>query len=255
MAKFTIDPPVFGPGDQVSFTAAPSPRATFTWLFGDGTQATGRKVRHRFADADGSDLDGVNGAGRFRVFLKAVDKDDRQDWAAQAVVAVARWHNPKDSVGLLVPGLVWHVYPGAWTELPDLSAQSAMFEGESPNLYEDSHGFTRYAMAWDGLIDIPADGGYTFHVMARDGARLMIDGGDVAKTGPPFALVCGLPGNAMRYDKGSIGLRAGRHVFRLEGLHFASQGEPRVLWEGPGLPLTDVPTVAYQHVRTDALTR
>ena len=77
----------------------------------------------------------------------------------------------------------------------------------------------------------------------------MIDGVEVAKTGPPFAQVCGSPGNAMRYDRGSLGLRAGKHSFHLEGLHSASQGAPRLLWEGPGLPLTDVPPAAYSHYR------
>ena len=255
VARFTIDPPVFGPGDELTFTAMPSPHANFTWFFGDGTQAKGRTVRHRFADADGTDLDGLNGAGRFRVLLKAADKNNLEDWAAQSIVAVARWHDSTDAVGPLVPGLTWHVYPGAWTELPDLSKETPLFEGESSNLHADAHGFTRYATVWEAMIDIPADGGYTFHLMARDGARLSIDGVELAKTGPPFAQVCGAPGNAMRYDKGSIGLRAGRHVFRLEGLQFASPGEPRVLWEGPSLPLTDVPAQAYQHVRTDAITR
>ena len=83
-----------------------------------------------------------------------------------------------------------------------------MFKGSSPNLYamlRDSLA-TR---AWDGFLDIPADGGYTFHLMDRDGARVVIDDMAVAKTGPPFAQVCGSPGNAMRYDRGSIGLRAG----------------------------------------------
>jgi len=91
--------------------------------------------------------------------------------------------------------------------------------------------------------------------MARDGARLVIDGVEVAKTGPPFAQVCGLPGNAMRYDRGSLGLRAGKHVLHLEGLHSASQGAPRLLWEGPALPLTDVPPAAYSHPRQDAVTQ
>ncbi|MGB7984715.1 MAG: hypothetical protein WCF54_06105, partial [Terracidiphilus sp.] len=65
--------------------------------------------------------------------------------------------------------------------------------------------------------------------------------------------VCGAPGNAMRYDRGSLGLRAGRHSFHLEGLHSASQGAPRLLWEGPALPLTDVPPAAYSHLRVDVL--
>ena len=127
------------------------------------------------------------------------------------------------------------------------------FHGESLNLHADSQGFTKYAAAWDGQIDIPADGGYTFHLMSRDGARLVIDGVEVAKTGPPFAQVCGSPGNAMRYDRGSLGLRAGKHRFHLEGLHSASQGAPRLLWEGPALPLTEVPPAAYSHPRQNGV--
>jgi hypothetical protein len=148
--------------------------------------------------------------------------------------------------------------------------------GESPNLQADPQGVTRYAAAWDGFIDIPADGGYTFHLLARDGARLVIDGVELAKTGPHFPQVCGAAGNAMRYDQGSLGLRAGKHTLHLEGLHSASEGAPRLragkhtlhleglsasegaprlLWEGPALPLTDVPAAAFSHVGQDAVTR
>jgi len=47
----------------------------------------------------------------------------------------------------------------------------------------------------------------------------------------------------------------GKESIRLEALQVASPGGPRVLWEGPSLPLTDVPAQAYKHVRTDAITR
>lgn len=77
----------------------------------------------------------------------------------------------------------------------------------------------------------------------------MIDGIQVAKTGPPFAQVCGAPGNAMRYDRGSLGLRAGLHSIHIEGLHSVSQGTPRLLWEGPGLPPADIPNAAFLHPR------
>jgi hypothetical protein len=253
VAHFTVDPPVFAPGDKVTFTADPSPHATFTWLFGDGTEAHGRKVKHKFLDAFGTALDGSNGAGRFRILLKAEDKQDHQDWAAQGVVAVSKWHEAAQIAGPTVPGLIWQIYPGTWTELPDLTQQTAIFHGNSPNLHADPQGFTRYVAAWDGFIDIPADGGYTFHLMDRDGARLVIDNIQIAKTGPPFAQVCGSPGNAMRYDHGSIGLRAGRHTMHVEGLHSVSQGSPRVLWEGPALPLTDVPADAYSRARLDTV--
>ncbi len=254
LAAFTVDPPVFAPGDQVTFTAQPAPKTRYTWLFGDGTQATGRRARHRFPDAEGTQLDGAaTGAGRFRVLLHVEDDAGNQDWAAQGVVAVGRWRDALSPMGALLPGLSWQIFPGEWTELPDLSTQRAVFAGESPSLHADAQGFTRYAAAWDGFIDIPADGGYTFHLMARDGARLVIDGMEVAKTGPPFAQVCGTLGNAMRYDRGSLGLRAGQHSLHLEGLHSASQGSPRLLWEGPALPLTDVPPAAFSHLRKDAV--
>jgi hypothetical protein len=256
VAAFTVDPPVFTPGQTVTFTAQLSPGARYTWLFGDGTEATGRRARHRFPDAAGTELDGAaNGAGRFRVLLHVVDGQGNQDWAAQGVVAVGKWREAVTPVGPIVPGLGWRIYPGTWSELPDLAAEHAVFSGDSLNLHADAQGFTQYATVWDGFIDIPADGGYTFHLLARDGARLTIDGVQVARTGPPFAQVCGSPGNAMRYDRGALGLHAGKHTIHLEGLHSASQGAPRLLWEGPALPLTDVPPAAYSHLRLDVLKR
>ena len=251
IAHFTVDPPVFGPGDKVTFTADPSPHTKYTWLFGDGTRATGRRVKHKFPDAFGTDYDGLNGAGRFRVLLKAEDKRSQEDWAAQSVVAVGKWHAPTPFTGPTLAGLAWQIYPGTWSDLPDLSKESSAFSGASPNLQVDSHGFTRYAVAWDGFLDIPADGGYSFHLMSRDGARLVIDGIEIAKTGPPFAQVCGAPGNAVRYDLGAMGLRAGRHTLHIEGLHTSSEGPPRLLWEGPSLPLADIPSEAFSYARID----
>ena len=248
VAAFMVDPPVFGPKENVTFTAQAMTGGSYTWLFGDGTEGHGRKVRHKFADAEGTELDG---SGRFRVLLHVEDGEGRQDWAGQGVVAVGAWHDAVAAEGAMLQGLNWGVYPGTWTMLPDLTKQTRVYSGESHGIYADAHLFKQYAAAWDGLIDIPADGGYSFHLLARDGARLVIDGVEVAKTGPPFAQVCGSPGNAVRTDRGSLGLRAGKHAFHLEGLHTASEGVPRVMWEGPGLPLTEVPLAAYGHVRVD----
>jgi len=255
LAAFTVETPIVAPREPVSFAAEASHGARYTWLFGDGTQGHGRQVQHRFPDSEGTELDGKNGAGRFRVLLHVEDKAGLEDWAAQSIVAVAHWHDAAASPFPTVAGLAWKIYPGTWTDLPDLAKENSVFSGEGPNLEADAQGFTRYAASWDGLIDIPADGGYTFHLIDRDGARLVIDGMEVAKTGPPFAQVCGSPGNALRYDRGSLGLRAGKHTLRLEELHSVSQGSPRLLWEGPALPLTDVPAAAFSHARQDEVKR
>jgi hypothetical protein len=250
VAAFTVSPPVFWPRQSVTFTAQASTGGRYTWLFGDGTEAHGRQVRHRFPDAEGTELDH---SGRFRVLLHVEDGEGHQDWAAQGVVAMGEWHDAAAVAGATVQGLAWGVYPGKWTELPDLKSAHKVLSGDAHGIYADPRGFTHYAAAWDGFIDIPADGGYTFYLLARDGGRLVIDGVEVAKTGAPFAQVCGSPGNAMRYDRGSLGLRAGKHTLHVEGLHSASQGVPRLLWEGPGLPLIDVPPAAYSHMREDSV--
>ncbi len=256
IAAFSTEPPFLAPGDKITFTADALPHARYTWLFGDGSTAHGRRVTHRFPDANGTELDDVNGAGRFRVLLHVevahAEPNAQQDWAAQGIVVVSQWHPPAQITGPTAPGLAWRLYPGTWTELPDLTSATSVFDGTSPDLQVDDHGFTRYVTVWDGFIDIPVDGGYTFHLMARDGARAVIDGIQVAKTGPPFAQVCGVAGNAMRYDRGSLGLRAGLHAIHVEGLHSVSQGTPRLLWEGPGLPLADIPAAAYVHPRAVA---
>jgi hypothetical protein len=261
-ASFTVDPPYAEPGQSLTFTAKESPGSLYIWFFGDGTEGHGRMVSHKFPDAEGTELDGAaTGAGRFRVLLhveqKAAEANPAsQDWAAEDIVAVGKWHDPAPEAAYspTTEGLAWHIYPGVWTELPDLSKQHAVFNGESLNIHADPQGFTRYAAVWDGFIDIPADGGYTFHLLARDGARLTIDGVEVAKTGSPFPQVCGSPGNATRYARGSLGLRAGKHIFHLEGLHSDSQGVPQLLWQGPAIPITPVPQGAYSRNRQDTLT-
>jgi hypothetical protein len=246
VASFRADRPVFAPRQKVTLTAQAAPGARYTWLFGDGTTARGRVVRHRFPDTKGTALDGRNGAGRFRVLLHVNDKAGNQDWAAQGLVVVAQWHDAMKAKGSTAPGLSYKVYAGGWTELPDFGPLQPVLTGEAPNLQATAQGFTRYATAWDGFIEIPANGGYTFHLIDRDGARLVIDGLEVARTGPPFAQVCGSPGNALRYDAGSIGLRAGLHAIHVEALNTASEGAPRLLWEGPGVGLSDVPDRAYK---------
>jgi hypothetical protein len=246
-AAFTAEPQVSAPQENVAFTAQYWPHARYTWIFGDGTQAHGQRVRHAFPDAEGTDLDGANGAGRFRVLLHVVDKVGHEDWAEQDVVVVDQWHEAAKVVGATTPGLAFKIYPGAWSELPDLSQQRAIFAGESPGVQADARGFTRYAVAWDGFLNIPADGGYVFSLIDRDGARLVIDGVEVAKTGPPFGQVCGSPGNAARYAVGSLGLRAGRHAIHIEGLQAVSCDAPILLWQGPGLALQSVKAAAFSH--------
>jgi hypothetical protein len=260
-AMFHVTPEVLEAGDRADFEAdtVSNPHARYTWIFGDGTTATGQYVRHRFPDAlgtqlDGADALGANGksAGRFRVLLQVEDKQGHQDWAAQDIAVIGRWNNAVDGAVLskvtTQAGLQYQIYPGTWPELPSFKTETAARNGVAPKLgIADSGGFTRYAVVYDGLIEVPKDGGYSFHLLSRDGARLVIDGEVVAQTGTPFSEVCGSPINAMRNSLGTIALRSGKHVLRLESLQSMSPASPRLQWTGPGISLVDVPATAFSH--------
>jgi PA14 domain/PKD domain len=259
-AAFQISPAVLQPGVTATFTAAATNNlhARYQWSFGDGTTAVGRRVRHRYADAKGTALDTTyaNGAGHFRVMLQVVDRQGNkqrdEDWAEQDIAVVGQWHdagNLNPAGKPTVPGLEYRIYPGTWPELPAFAAETPTVSGVAPTLANaNSRGFTRFAIAYDGFLQAPAEGGYNFALLARDGARLLIDGVVVAETGPPFGEVCGSPVNAERYAHGTIGLRAGKHTVRLEALESMSPGSPRLLWEGPGVGFTDVPPEALSHL-------
>jgi hypothetical protein len=256
-AAFQVSPAVLQPGVTATFSAdtTTNPRVRYTWLFGDGTTAQGQFVRHRYTDALGTELDATdaNGSGNFRVLLHVEDKQGHEDWAERGIAVVGHWHdagNPNPTL----PGLEYHIYPGTWPELPSLATITPALSGVAPNLANtNAHGFTRYAVAYDGLIEVTTEGGYSFHLMARDGARLIIDGLTVAQTGPPFGEVCGSRLNAVRYSRGTIGLRAGKHRVRLEALESISPTTPRLLWEGPGIDLTDVPDRALSHLNVTSV--
>jgi len=254
-AAFQVTPSVIQPGTVATFIAkiAGDPRARYQWSFGDGTTAIGRRVRHRFADAKGTQLDATdaNGTGRFRVLLQVQNKQGKEDWAEQEVTVVSHWHDAGSldpGATPTVPGLEYRIYPGTWPEMPALAASTPTISGTAANLSNaNARGFTRFAVAYDGYLQAPAEGGYSFELLARDGARLTIDGQLIAETGPPFSEVCGSPVNAMRFARGAIGLRAGKHTVRLEALESMSPGSPRLLWEGPGIGLADVPAAALSH--------
>jgi hypothetical protein len=254
-AIFHITPTVLEPGVRADFDAddTTNPHARYEWLFGDGTIATGQHVRHRFTDAMGTELDGsdTNGAGRFRVLLHVDDKQGHQDWAAQDVVVVGHWNDAAGNLntkGATLPGLEYHIYPGTWPELPSFKTGAPARGGVTARLASvDPGGFTRYAVVYEGFVDVPTDGGYSFHLLSRDGARLLIDGQAIAQTGPPFGEVCGSQLNAVRDALGTIGLRSGKHTLRLEALESMSPSSPRLQWAGPGISLADVPVTAFSH--------
>ncbi len=218
-AGFSYPAKAIRPGSRVKFTAKQQPGVTYHWFFGDGERAEGRVVRHAFPDALGTLLDGT---GRFRVLLSVIDAQGHKAWTSQSVVvseSAGKATHPRD----VAPGLI------------------------------ENKGATYTAQ--QGLLKIPATGGYTVSLLTSTTASLAIDGVEV-HSGKPHAQVCGSAGDAVQAVRLSLALQKGPHrieirrgpeVENAEAPGSSPPGEPILLWEGPGILWQPVPETALAH--------
>lgn len=145
----------------------------------------------------------------------------------------------------LVNGLDYSEYEGTWYYLPDFTTLNPTRQGTVANVnitgaaVEDG-----FACAFDGFIDIPADGLYTFYLNSDDGSKLYIDGGIVVSNdGVHGSLGC----------HGRAALLAGKHPFRVT--YFEQSGSQRLeaRWAGPGFSRQLIPDTSLYRGSLDTV--
>lgn len=204
-------------GQPMVFTADAAATADldFEWIFGDGSRGHGREIRHTFADAEGTLLDG---SGRFRVLLHLRDAGGEQAWSSQSIVL-------------------------SQTSTTHSSVPDGVAAGVGPG-----------AKVFERLVRIPAPGGYTFTLLTSSKATFALDDLPPLDTPKPRAQVCGAAGDAVQPVRLSGVLAAGGHRIRIvrepgvenaASLPGAPDDQPVLLWEGPGLGREPIPQAAY----------
>ncbi len=143
--------------------------------------------------------------------------------------------NPATTLG----GLNYKYYQGLWDVLPNFNALTPAKTGSvanfdlSPRTVNDNFGF-----AYEGYVQVPSDGTYTFYTSSDDGSKLYIGSTEVVNND-------GLHGAQER--SGSLALKAGKHALRV------------VFFEQWGGELLEVryqgPTIAKQLIPASALSR
>ncbi|MBB6145547.1 hypothetical protein HNQ77_003508 [Silvibacterium bohemicum] len=234
------------PGKAVDFDASASGGhiRSYRWFFGDGSTASGRQVRHRFPDAEGTLWDH---SGRFRVTLRIADGQGREDWVTRPVVVTTSLLAADKNAGT-DPGLNFSFYSTSSTSIAGLNAENPARTGIARVISADVRSLDKnYGLVFDGFLNIPADGGYSFQLAARDEARLEIDGAQVVASPKPFAQVCGSVGNAVQMAQGSLGLMAGRHTIRVAMTHSLGESDFHLYWQGVGVPLEEIPAGVLSH--------
>lgn len=139
--------------------------------------------------------------------------------------------NPED----IIPGIVYTYHEtGVIDHLPIFSALTPTKTGAVANVSLDARlRDDRFAMTFDGYIDVPEDGKYTFYLSSDDGSRMLI--GD--------KIVVNHDGNHGTSEReGYAWLEKGKHVFTIQYYEGVVDHVLEWRWEGPSFSKQLVPS-------------
>ena len=117
------------------------------------------------------------------------------------------------------PGLRVGGHYGSWKSLPTLGDPNATAIRPTISPASLDGRATDYALTYDGYVEVPQDGLYTFRLVSDDGSRLQIDGQVVAE----INILCD---RDPWTKEGSIALKKGLH--KLDLLYFQAKTNTRL---------------------------
>ncbi len=149
-----------------------------------------------------------------------------------------------DNPDSVTNGLAYAYYEGNWKKLPDFSQLTVLEKGGSANFdLSLRKRDDQFAVLYEGYIEVPTDGLYTFYTSSDDGSILWIGHEEVVNNDGHH--------NA-RERSGSLGLKSGKHAIKVG--YFERRGKEvlQVRYKGPGLEKQAVPdTVLFRDLSLD----
>ena len=244
-------------GHQVLVTWDVDPTASPTFAWRVDALATDGRVVATASDRDPEArqaLVDVSAAGVSMVRLTVSDIFDHDVVSLPVATTIVDPH-PAATVPAPAPGLDFTYVEApsndaVWDHLPDLASLKPQLSGSVDGLdLTVRRRRTRYAVGYRGYLNVPTDGIYGFDLASYDGARLTIDG----------AAVIDNDGIHSYTDRaGHAELARGPHAVEVDYFCDVDAGEGSAYadrmalsWEGPGMPMQQVPAAAFSRA-TDA---
>ncbi len=148
---------------------------------------------------------------------------------------------PAQTAAAADPGLTYAYYEAAFQNTADFAGQTPVSTGTVADFsLTPRKRDTDFGIKYDGYINAPATGLYTFGTVADDGSALVVDGQTVIGSNGPHG-----PTPA----SGKIALAAGPHRFTLFYFQDGGDFSLQVTWQGPGIPAQAIPVSALSHAR------
>ncbi len=130
-------------------------------------------------------------------------------------------------------GLNYQYYKGSWSFLPNFSELSPTSKGVSAEVVIPAkNSGENFGVQYDGYIEIPKDGVYTFYLNSDDGSCLYIDGRTVVSNDGQ---------HAPEERSGDVMLSAGYHKFKVTFFQRGGGMTLEASIEGPGLAKQTIP--------------
>ncbi len=138
------------------------------------------------------------------------------------------------------PGLAVDVLKGNFSKLDDLNDVTAESQGWAPKVaIGDLASGDNFGLRFQGSLEIPAAGEWTFHLRSDDGSLLWIDGSLMLSN-------WGVHGAINK--QASFELSEGAHQIEVHFFELGGGVELRLEWEGPGVSKEEVPASALSHL-------
>jgi hypothetical protein len=140
----------------------------------------------------------------------------------------------------LTPGLRWTLFEAPSKELADLGKLQARTRGTSatPDLKAVKARATDFAVVFEGFLDIPAAGLYTFSADANDAVRVNI--GETTVLDGLLSNPASLSGSPFAFDKG-------KYPVRIEFRQYSGGAGLRLDWTGTDGKTEPIPAVAFTY--------
>jgi len=141
----------------------------------------------------------------------------------------------------LAPGLRYAYYEGAFSDsIPDFAGLEPLRSGVALSSDPDSieHRKDHFAIAYEGYVEVPKDGVYTFYTRSDDGSQVFIQG----------ELVVDNDGShSARTRRGNIALQPGKHPIRVAYFEDFLGETLEVGYEAAGVPRQRLPFHKMYH--------
>jgi acyl-CoA thioesterase-1 len=148
---------------------------------------------------------------------------------------------PAQNAAATDPGLSYAYYEATFQNTADFKGQTPVSSGTVPDFsLTPRKRDINFGFKYDGFVDVPTAGLYTFTTTSDDGTSLDIDGQTVIGSNGP---------HGARAASGQVALAAGKHPFTLFYFQDAVDFSLQVTWQGPGIPTQAIPASALSHAR------